>query len=212
MAPCRSRRWIACSDLGYILVSGLLLNKNDSEIIMGISKEREQETMKETENRITLTGLEFRVGITMVLCLLLCDFCELLGFSLQALAVCTGAVMCVQEDGKTSLGACKNRVLGVICGGVVGVGVVFLDNLISIDLFFYLLVGVGIMANFLLCKATKIPPVQARVSCIAMLLVVLVLDGPARIPYAITRFIGTLVGALVAWGVSAAWEKLAPKK
>ena len=138
MAPCRSRRWIACSDLGYILVSGLLLNKNDSEIIMGIPKEREQETMKETENRITLTGLEFRVGITMVLCLLLCDFCELLGFSLQALAVCTGAVMCVQEDGKTSLGACKNRVLGVICCGVVGVVVVFLDNLISIDLFFYL--------------------------------------------------------------------------
>ena len=148
----------------------------------------------------------------MVLCLLLCKLCQLLGFSLQALAVCTGAVMCVQEGSKASFGACKNRVLGVICGGIVGVGVVLLDNLIGVDFVFYLLVGFGIMANFMLCKVAKLPLVQARVSCMTVLLVVLVLNGPARINYAIGRFIGTLAGALVAWAVSAAWEKLSKKE
>lgn len=168
--------------------------------------------MNETQNKLGLTGLEFRIGITMVLCLLFCKLCELLGFSLQALAVCTGAVMCVQEGGKASFGACKNRVLGVICGGIVGVVAVLLDNLIGVDLVFYLLVGLGIMANFLLCKVVKLPLVQARVSCMTVLLVVLVLGGEARIGYAIGRFIGTLAGALVAWAVSFVWEKLAQKK
>lgn len=168
--------------------------------------------MNETQNKIGLTGLEFRIGITIVLCLLVCKLAELVGFSLQALAVCTGAVMCVQEGSKASFGACKNRVLGVICGGIVGVGVVLLDNLIGVNLVFYLLVGLGIMANFVLCKVTKLPLVQARVSCMTVLLVVLVLGGPARINYAIGRFIGTLVGALVAWGVSAAWEKFSAKE
>lgn len=168
--------------------------------------------MNETQNKIGLTGLEFRIGITIVLTLLVCKLSEILGFSIQALAACTGAVMCVQEGGKASLGACKNRVLGVICGGIVGVGVVLLDNLIGVDLVFYLLVGLGIMANFLLCKVAKLPLVQARVSCMTVLLVVLVLGGDARINYAIGRFIGTLVGALIAWAVSAAWEKIAPKK
>ncbi len=168
--------------------------------------------MNETQNKIGLTGLEFRIGITIVLTLLVCKLSEMLGFSIQALAACTGAVMCVQEGGKASFGAGKNRILGVVCGGIVGVGVVVLDNLIGIDLVFYMLVGLGIMANFVLCKAVKLPLVQARVSCMTVLLVVLVLGGPARLNYAIGRFIGTLVGALVAWGVSVAWEKIAPKK
>ncbi len=168
--------------------------------------------MNETKNEITLSGLELRIGITIVLCLLVCKLCEILGFSIQALAACTGAVMCVQEGGKASFGACKNRVVGVICGGVVGIAVVLLDNLIGMDLVFYLLVGLGIMANFLLCKVAKLPLVQARVSCMTVLLVVLVLGGPARINYAIGRFIGTLIGALVAWAVSAAWEKISAKR
>lgn len=168
--------------------------------------------MNETQTKIGLTGLELRIGITIVLTLLVCKLSEMLGFSIQALAACTGAVMCVQEGGKASFGAGKNRILGVICGGIVGVGVVALDNLIGVDLIFYLLVGLGIMANFLLCKVVKLPLVQARVSCMTVLLVVLVLGGDARIKYAIGRFIGTLVGALIAWGVSVAWEKIAPKK
>ena len=167
--------------------------------------------MNETQNKIGLTGLEFRIGITIVICLLICKVCALFGFSVQALAACTGAVMCVQEGGKASVGACKNRILGVICGGIVGIAVVLLDNLIGMDLVFYLLVGFGIMANFVLCKVARLPLVQARVSCMTVLLVVLVLNGPARINYAIGRFVGTLIGGLIAWAVSFAWEKISAK-
>lgn len=167
--------------------------------------------MNETKNKLSLTGLEFRIGITIILTLMVCYVVELLGYKLQSLAACTGAVMCVQEGGKASFGACKNRVLGVICGGVLGVLVVFLDNAIQIPVVFYILVGLAIMANFVLCRLVGLPLVQARVSCMTILLVVLVLGGDARITYAVGRFIGTLAGALVAWGVSAVWEKIAKR-
>lgn len=167
--------------------------------------------MNETKNKLSLTGLEFRIGITIILTLLVCYVVELLGYKLQALAACTGAVMCVQEGSKASFGACKNRVLGVICGGVLGVLVVFLDNAIQIPVVFYILVGLAIMANFVLCRLVGLPLVQARVSCMTILLVVLVLGGDARITYAVGRFIGTLAGALVAWAVSAVWERIAKK-
>lgn len=167
--------------------------------------------MNETKNKLSLTGLEFRIGITIILTLMVCYAVELLGYKLQALAACTGAVMCVQEGGKASFGACKNRVLGVICGGVLGVLVVFLDNAIQIPVVFYILVGLAIMANFVLCRLVGLPLVQARVSCMTILLVVLVLGGDARITYAVGRFIGTLAGALVAWAVSAVWERIAKK-
>ena len=168
--------------------------------------------MNETKKKVGLSGLELRVGVAIVLCLLLCRLVEELGFSLQALAACTGAVMCTQEGGKASFAAGKNRILGVVCGGVTGVVVVLLDSWIGLELVFYLLVGLGIVANFLLCRWVKLPLIQARVSCMTVLLVVLVLGGNARISYAIGRFLGTLLGALVAWLLSFVWAKIFVKK
>ncbi len=80
--------------------------------------------MNDTKMDLKLTGLELRIGITITLCLLICKLIGLLGYQVQALAACTGAVMCVQDGGKASFAACKNRLIGVICGGVLGVGVV----------------------------------------------------------------------------------------
>ena len=76
--------------------------------------------MNETQNKIGLSGLEFQIGITILICLLVCKVCAMLGFSVQALAACTGAVMCVREGGKASVGALQMRILpfGIrVCGG-----------------------------------------------------------------------------------------------
>ena len=168
--------------------------------------------MNENKTAFSLSGVEVRVGLTVALCLLACHGIGLLGYTVQALAACTAGVMCIQEAGSVSRKAGLTRLLGVLCGGIVGVLVVLLDNWIGNPLIFYCLAGVGIVANMLLCKAVKLPPVQARVSCMTVLLVVLVLGGNARISYAVGRLVGTLVGALVAWLVSAACEKLFVKK
>lgn len=164
--------------------------------------------MNETKNKIGVEPVEIAIGAAVALCLLVCHAAGLLGFSVQALAACTGAVMCVQDSQKASWGAGLNRIKGVLCGGLTGIAVVLIDNAVNVDLVFYLLVGIGVVMNLLLCKVVKLPLVQARVSCMSLMLVTLVLQGGARIQYAVGRLIGTLVGAVVALLVSMAFAAI----
>lgn len=168
--------------------------------------------MQETKNKLGVAGLDIAIGAAVVLTLLACHLAGLLGWQIQALAACTGAVMCVQDSRKASWGAGLNRIKGVLCGGLTGVAVVLIDNAVGIDLVFYLLVGIGVVVNLLLCKVIKLPFVQARVSCMSLMLVTLVLQDAARINYALGRLIGTLVGAVVALLVSMAFAALTKKE
>ena len=168
--------------------------------------------MQETKNKIGIAGMDIAIGAAVVLTLLVCHVAGMFGWKIQALAACTGAVMCVQDSRKASWGAGLNRVKGVLCGGLTGVAVVLIDNAVGIDLVFYLLVGIGVVVNLLLCKVVKLPFVQARVSCMSLMLVTLVLQDAARINYALGRLVGTLVGAVVALLVSMAFGDLTRKE
>lgn len=162
--------------------------------------------------KVAVTGLDIRIGIAIILSLLVCHVASLMGFQLQSLAACTGAVMCVQESGKASWKAGLTRLLGVVCGGVVGVVVVLIQSKFDNAYLFMILCGVAVVINLLLCKIVKMPYVTARVSCMTFLLVVLVLQGTARINYAFGRFLGTLVGAMVSVLVAVVWDTIARKK
>ena len=168
--------------------------------------------MTETKNKIGIEPIEIAIGAAVALTLLVCHIAGALGLQIQALAACTGAVMCVQDSKKASWGAGLNRIKGVLCGGIVGIAVVLIDNAVNMDLVFYLLVGIGVVANLLLSKAMKLPFVQARVSCMSLMLVTLVLQNAARINYAFGRLIGTLVGAVVALLVSMAFAAIVKKE
>lgn len=168
--------------------------------------------MNETKQKIGIAPIDIAIGISVVACLLVCHAAGLLGFQIQALAACTGAVMCTQDSRKASWGAGLNRIVGVICGGAVGIVIVLIDNAVNVDLLFYLMVGAGVVANMLLCKAAKLPFVQSRVSCMSLLLVTLVLQGGLRINYAFGRLIGTLAGACVALLVSMAFSAVTKKE
>ncbi len=161
--------------------------------------------------KIAVTGLDIRIGIAIMLSLLVCHIASGLGFQLQSLAACTGAVMCVQENGKASWKAGLTRLLGVVCGGAVGIVVVLIQSRFDNAYLFMILCGVAVVVNLLLCKVVKMPYVTARVSCMTFLLVVLVLQGTARINYAFGRFLGTLVGALVSLLVAVAWDAISRK-
>lgn len=168
--------------------------------------------MIEAKNKIGIEPIEIAIGAAVALTLLVCHIAGMLGLQIQALAACTGAVMCVQDSKKASWGAGLNRIKGVLCGGIVGIAVVLIDNAVNMDLVFYLLVGIGVVINLLLCKAVKLPFVQARVSCMSLMLVTLVLQNAARINYAFGRLIGTLVGAVVALLVSMAFASITKKE
>ena len=155
------------------------------------------------------TGLPIAVSVT--LSLLLCHGASAVGITLQSLAVCTAAVMCTQSGKQASWKAGLNRILGVICGGALGIAAVLIDQWLDFSWGFPVLIGICTAVNLLLCTAVKLPAIQGRVSCMSLLLTTLVLHGTARISYALGRLLGTVVGAAVALLVSMAFAALCRK-
>lgn len=151
--------------------------------------------------------MELSIGASILVCLLLCRLLDSVGCHLQSLAMCTAAVMCTQDSRAASWSAGFNRVLGVICGGALGICVIAANSILTSQWLFCFLCGAGVIATLLLCRIVKLPAVQGRVSCMSFLLIVLVMQGTARYGYALNRLIGTVLGAAIALLISmlAAW-------
>lgn len=167
--------------------------------------------MSELKKRCGLELMDVEIGLTILLCLLLSHWANQIGIHVEALAVTTGAIMCVQEGTKAAYTTSLIRMIGVICGGLLGVIIALIDNAVGIPYVFYLMCSIGVIVNLLVCKMFKMIYVQARVSCISLLLVVMVLEGVDRLDYAINRFIGSLVGALIAFLVTAIFTRFVHK-
>ena len=150
--------------------------------------------------------LDIQIGVTIVLSLLLCRWA-----GVEALAVTTGALMCVQDSTKAACASSLVRMAGVFFGGLLGVAIAVIDNVAGQPYIFYLLCGGGVVANLLLCKRFGMAYVQARVSALTLLLVVMVFDGTDRLAYAVDRFAGSLAGAVIALAVTFAFGKLEKK-
>ena len=147
--------------------------------------------------------MDAQIGVTIVLSLLLCHWT-----GIEALAVTTGALMCVQDSTKAAYISSLVRLAGVLLGGLLGVAIAVIDNFLGQPGIFYLLCGAGVMVNLLLCERFGMTRIQARVSALTLLLVVLVLDGADRLAYAVDRFAGSLLGAVIALTVTFVFEKL----
>ena len=150
--------------------------------------------------------MDIQIGVTIVLSLLLCHWA-----GIEALAVTTGALMCVQDSTKAAYTSSLIRMAGILWGGLLGVAIAVIDNLVGQPYLFYLLCGVGVVTNLLLCKRFGMVYVQARVSALTLLLVVMVFEGTDRLTYAVDRFAGSLVGAVIALGVTFVFGKLEKK-
>lgn len=167
--------------------------------------------MAEIKNNRRIERMDIQIGLTILLCLLLCHVGDAVGIHVEALAVTTGAIMCVQDSTKAAYKTSLIRILGVICGGALGVIIVLIDNAIGVEYIFYLLCGIGVVVNLVVCKLFNMIYVQARVSALSLLLVVMVFDGVDRLDYATGRFIGSLVGAAIALLVTVLFGAI-PKK
>lgn len=160
------------------------------------------------DGKVKLTNVEIRIGIGLILCLFITGFFP----QIQRLAACTGVLMCTQDIRKTTWKSGLTRLEGVLCGGIVAVIVVVIDNFVQVDPVFYLLCGVGIVLNLLLCDLIHMPKVTGRVSGITFILVAFLAQGNGRILYAVNRLIGTLVGAVVALILAAVWDWFSSRK
>ena len=142
--------------------------------------------------------MDLLIGATILLCLVLCHLANQLGLRIEALAVTTGAIMCVQDSTKAAFATSLTRMIGVVIGGMFGIAIALIDSAVGIPFVFYLLCSLGVIANLLVCKFFKMIYVQARVSCLTLLLVTMVFEGADRLDYAVSRFVGSVVGALIA--------------
>lgn len=154
--------------------------------------------MPQEEYSEKVETMDILIGVTILLCLLLCHLANQVGIPLEALGVTTGAVMCVQDNTRAAFRTSLTRMVGVVCGGMFGIAVALIDNAFGIPMLFYILCSLAVVANLLVCKFFKMIYVQARVSCVTLLLVTMVFNGADRLDYAVNRFIGSLAGALFA--------------
>lgn len=155
--------------------------------------------------------MDILIGVTILMCLVLCHIANEFGIAIEALGVTTGAIMCVQDNTKAAFSTSMTRMVGVIFGGLFGIAIALIDNAIGEPYVFYILCSLGVIANLLVCKFFKMIYVQARVSCLTLLLVVMVFDGVDRLDYATNRFIGSLVGAAFAVMVSLIYGAVAKR-
>lgn len=162
--------------------------------------------MPQQENSERVEWMDLLIGVTILLCLVLCHLANQAGIHIEALAVTTGAIMCVQDSTRAAFSTSVTRLIGVFVGGMFGIGIALIDSAVGIPWVFYLLCSLGVIANLLVCKFFKMIYVQARVSCLTLLLVVMVFDGADWLEYALNRFIGSIVGAVFAIIVTMAFS------
>ena len=158
--------------------------------------------MPQQNNIEKVETMDILIGVTIFVCLVFCHIVNAWGIPIEALAVTTGAIMCVQDSTKAAFATSLTRMIGVVVGGMFGIGIILIDSAVGIPFVFYLLCSAGVVATIVVCKFFKMIYVQARVSGITMLLVTMVFEGMVRMEYAVNRFIGGLVGAVLSLLVS----------
>lgn len=157
------------------------------------------------EARITI--LDVRMAVAVLVCYLVSVICSKAGLTLtvgernievlQKMTMCIACMLCCQDNMKISWKAGVNRVIITFIGGLVGILVILLDNLIGNDWILGVLIMAGILLTLLLCKAAKVPYINARIGGVTFILVTCTLQGSTRIYYGCFRLLSTIVGVVI---------------
>jgi uncharacterized membrane protein YgaE (UPF0421/DUF939 family) len=142
--------------------------------------------------------LDLKMALAVVICLLTSMYIP----QIQYMPACFAAILCAQDSAMPALKNGLNRVAVTLIGGVIGVGVVLLDNIIQKTWCLMIFVMAGIILVLVICRLLKLPNMPARIGCVTFVLVIMVMNGEKRINYALFRLLGTVYGAIIALLVS----------
>lgn len=172
--------------------------------------------------KLAVTGLDIRIAIAAGICCLTATILNHFGLKfpvgemrleiIQKMTACISCLLCCQDNTKISRKAGINRLIITAIGGIVGIAVVLIDNAAGNDWLMVVMVLLGVLLTLFLCKAAKVPYVNARIGGVTFILVSCTLAGSARIWYAVFRLISTFYGVLITLIVTWAYEKLFAKK
>ena len=169
-----------------------------------------------------ITILDVRIAVAVLICFLVSTVLSHAGFLLtvgekhieiiQKMTACIACLLCCQDNLMISRRAGVNRIIITFIGGLVGIGVILLDNIIGNDWIMAGMVFLGILVTLLLCKAAKVPYINARIGGVTFILVTCTLQGSLRIYYGCFRFISTIFGVLVVMLVTWIFSLFSKKK
>lgn len=163
--------------------------------------------------KASVTLLDVRIAAAIAVCMLTAAVLDRCGLKftygamkldvIQKMTACIACLLCCQDNTQISYRAGVNRLIITAIGGGVGILVVLLDNQIQNSWMMAVLVVAGILLTLFLCKAAKVPYINARIGGVTFILVACTLSQSARIWYALFRFVSTIFGVgvvlLVTW-------------
>ena len=175
----------------------------------------------ETETKASVTLLDVRIAVAILICCLTSTILDHLGLRFQAgemrleviqkMTACISCLLCCQDNVPISKKAGINRLIITAIGGLVGIAVICIDNVLGNPWIMVLMIALGILVTLFLCKAAKVPYINARIGGVTFILVTCTLSGTARIWYGIFRFVSTFYSVLIVLLVTWAFQKAVKK-
>lgn len=174
--------------------------------------------MERTIQKPAITVLDIRIMITVGICFITANLLGSLGFRftwdgmqleiIQRMTACIACLLCCQDTAKISRTTGINRLIITAIGGAIGILVVLADSAAGSPWLLTAMICSGVLLTILLCKAAGVPYMNARIGAVTFVLVACTLSGPARIFYAVFRWISTVYGVLVVLAVSMVFERV----
>ena len=175
----------------------------------------------ETETKASVTLLDVRIAVAILICCLTSTILDHLGLRFQAgemrleviqkMTACISCLLCCQDNVPVSKKAGINRLIITAIGGLVGIAVICIDNVLGNPWIMVLMIALGILVTLFLCKAAKVPYINARIGGVTFILVTCTLSGTARIWYGIFRFVSTFYSVLIVLLVTWVFQKAVKK-
>lgn len=177
--------------------------------------------MKPEPEKLAVTILDFKIAVAAIICYIIAVILKNVGFTfssngaeleiIQKMTVCISCFLCVQDNVKLSLKAGINRVIITAIGGVVAIIIVAINDVCGNAVLLAVMIAVGIIATLFLCKAAKVPYINARIGCVTMILVACTLQGANRIWYGVFRLISTIFAVVVVMLVAWVFDQIAKR-
>ena len=114
---------------------------------------------------------------------------------------CIAAIICMQSSVEQSVRQGVSRVIGTCIGGLVGLAILFVDDLVGRPGLLGLMIGGGIILTMWICNLIG-RPAACSIGSILVCVVILNHGGPERYFYTLFRVMETIVGIAVAVGIN----------
>lgn len=134
-----------------------------------------------------------KTALAVFICLLLFKFRDT-----NPLYACIAAIICMKDTVESSFSMGKNRLIGTLLGGCLGVIFIFiLDNIPYISNTNPLLISIGIIIAIYICNIFK-KAGSVTICCIVFISIMINYDAPTSYLYAVSRSFDTAIGIIVA--------------